>query len=344
MKPTASRRQFLVQLGAASAGTLASGVSFAGERSAKRTGVARRSLRRVSRILENYSDAFCLYGPSAVVEATAGDSAPPVHMLAKSSEKSIHAFFAQQGGLPFRKVYVDGNIMSFRFGSRDFIVENLPSDAYQDRMTHIHTQGSLGETTFADYAHQYVTYDLKAKRFNDPHGAVSAGKPVLRSVYGANLSTWTLTSVTRGMVDSALLGAVPDKAIQRAWQNYLSETGDLSDEIAEQIVSELVSQFAVLADYLKAEDVSKLLCSKRVGASLQKVLGVKPSAIVGSHQNLQQKAKRGTAPRVVWLAALLSVGSSQRCNRLLRDTYLTNTDLTARRSAGDDWRKAMHLI
>ena len=341
----ASRRDFLTQLSVASMGVLAPDISWADERSSRRVGVARRSLNRVARILDGYSDAYCLCGLSAVVEATSGDSAPPAHILTKiSNEKSIHAFFTQQGGLPFRRVYVEGNTMSFRFGSRDFIVENLANDAYQNRISHIHTQGNLGGNVYADYAHQYATYNLKTKRLKDPYGTISAGKPVLRSACNVNLSTWTLTSVIQGLVDSVLLDAEPGKVMQNAWQKFLLETRDLSDELAEQVIIELLPQLTVMANDLVAEDISRLLCSKRVDTSVRRVFHADSSTIVRNYQNLQRKANRGTAPRVLWLAAILTVTPSAKLHRLLRDAYLMNSDLTIRRSASDDWRKAMRLI
>lgn len=337
-------------MGAASAGVFVPGITLADARPSKRTGIARHSLSKVSSTLSGYSDQLHLVGLSAAVEATGSDLAVPVHILASiDDQERLQTFFQNPDGLPFKNVHIQGNNLTFRYGSRDFIVENLPPDECSDRLAQIHRQGHhqghhQGNTeaeggTLADYAHQYLTSDIKGRNLTDPHNAISGGKPRLRSLRDASSPPIEFASIIRGMIDSAQLGIEPDATLTAEWSNSLSQP---TAGAADHVTTTLLANLSTLASNLSSQQLIALLKTPLVKTSLTNTLGISSTTIINRFQSLASTSRR-TAPRILWLAAFLKESSGDTPSRTICNAFLTTTDHSARRTASKDWHHAIRL-
>ena len=347
MKPSFSRRRFLRNVGGfvgtTSAGALFPNIVTADEiRSATRGGSARRSLLQVIQSLKNYSNDFRLCGLSAAVEATNSRHSTPAHILVNADDPELlNAFFQNSHGLPFNQVFAQENILSFRFGSRDFYIENVTNGVFTDRIAQINRLGITDGTLVADYAHQYLTYNPSSKVLNDPYHAVSSGKVHLRSVRNTSSPTIEFASVIRGMIDSARLNIIPDLKLKAEWSKLLNSN---DTEPAKDVASTLLTHFSALANQLPAQQLSELLCSKLVSTSLLGIFKIDSKKVIQYFQGLAENHSRRISIRSLWIAALLKSCSGSNTRHAVQDAYRLTHDLTARRTASKDLRHAHALL
>ncbi|MGB0774843.1 MAG: hypothetical protein ACPGUY_03290, partial [Akkermansiaceae bacterium] len=297
MKYNHSRRKFIRGLGL-TAGASVAGTSWtmAEPPRGNRAGLAQRSLKRVLSFTKKYSTESCLCGLSAATQATGGRIKSSVNMLVSVSDtdRLIEAL-QQEKGLPFRKVYTAGNVMSFQYSSRDYVIENLDPSTYAARVAQVQSFGVRSEEKDAAYAHDYVTFELSSQKVTDPYKAIHGKKIELKKVTGKNVPL-DFTDVINGMLGCATLHIEPSSVTASEWATILANTNPSDPE---GIVNTLLMRLHEISTTLKQESVVDLILSPLVSGSSHSVLGARGQKIVSCFKQIRARSTRSTHPSIV---------------------------------------------
>ncbi len=336
-----SRRKFLRGMGMAAGASVAGTGWIMGEpRSARRTGLAQRSLSKVISFANTYGDDICLCGISGAVQATGGKIQSSVNMLVSVSdtEQLVHTL-RQEKGLPFSHVRAEGNNLTFRYSDREYFVENLAPADYANRVRNINTYGLDSDTKNTAYAHNYLTYEVNSKKLNDPYQAVQGKKITLKKADGASQQL-DFEDVITGMIECSVMGIEPSSAIEQEWGKILSNHHpDEPDSITSIFLKRLPDLVSAISD----KKVEEVLRSAIVRSSLKSTLGISSQKIIAHFGALNSRSRRTRNSTHIWQAAFIAVCPEGSQNRLLQSCFLRPASASAKRTAHSRWRDAKRL-
>lgn len=338
-----SRRNFLRNIGM-TAGASVAGTSWlmAAPRPARRSRLPQRSLSKVISFASTYGEDICLCGMSGAIQATGESVSSSVNMLVSVSDiEQLVNTLQQKKGLPFNKVYADGNNLSLRYSGRDYLIENLSPADYLDRIAAVNSNGLGSETKNAAYAHNYLTYEVNSKKLNDPHRALVGKKITLKKVIGDSAAL-DFEDVIIGMVESSVMNITPSPALVQEWNKTLSNRNP-TDTDTDSITCTLLKNLADLVGALSQNKVEELIHSATVSASLKASFGVSGQKIVAHFGVLKSRASRSRDTAQIWQAAFIVACPQGTQNQLLQDCFLSPASGSSKSSAHARWRDAARL-
>lgn len=341
MNPHHSRRQFLRNMGLAAGASVAGTSWIMGEsRRTRRSSLARRGLTRVIAFADSYGSQTSLCGIGGAIAATGSDHSSPVTVLVSvtDTEQLINTL-QQEKGLPFNKVYAEGNTLAFKYSGRDYLIENLSPADYEDRIAQIHSQGVGSEEKNAPYAHDYLTYETKSRKLTDPYQAIKGNKITLKKVLQGD-TPLDFDDVLHGLIESSTLKIEPSASVSNEWATILTNT---SPDDPQAIVHTLLTRLRRMANTMKQDKVTELLSSPLVSSAIFTVLEVKSQTIIAEFHQLKSRARRSSKASHLWQAAFLASNSQGSSNRTLQDGFLNKAPLSGRHTAGARWKEACHL-
>ncbi len=336
-----SRRKFLRGMGLVAGASIAGTDWSMGEsRSARRTGLAQRSLSKVIEFANTYSEDICLCGISGAEQATGTNIQSSVNMIVSVSDPELLAYTLQQEkGLPFKKVLADGNNLAFQYSGRDYLVENLPPADYANRIASINAYGLGSDTKNAAYAHNYVTYEVNSRKLNDPHRSISGEKITLKKVNGNN-TMLDFEDVISGMIECSVMRVDPSPSIVQEWSDILSTRTPASPD---SVTCILLKRLPDLVSAISDRKVEELLRSALVSTSLQSTLAVSGQKIIAHFGVLKSKTPHARHTTHIWQAAFITACSKGSQNRLLQECFLNPVSGPGKSTAHSRWREATRL-
>lgn len=341
MQPIHSRRKFLRNVGmAAGASVAGTGWGIAKPRSARRSGLAQRSLSKVISFANTYGEDVCLCGASGAIQVTGAGIKSPVNMLVSVSDHGqLVSALQQDSGLPFSKVHSHGNTLSFSYSGRDYLVENIDPATYANRIAHINSQGVGAEGRNAAYAHDYVTYETKTRKLTDPHNAIRGSKVTLKKVIG-NSTPLDFEDVIIGMIECATLEILPSATLATEWASTLANSAPNDPQ---SVINILLARLHDITTSMKQAEVTELLGSPLISTSLNSILGMKGKTLTSNFNRIKANAPRSCDASLIWQAAFLKSCPEGITNRQLQDGFLNNIPPANRHTAGTRWKKACSL-
>jgi len=333
-----SRRQFIRNMSlAAGASVAGTGLSLAEARSARRSGIAQRSLTKVVSFANTYSEDICLCGISGAVQATGGNIQSSVNVLVSvSNTEQLVQTLQQEKGLPFNQVLADGNKLSFQYSGRDYLVENLSPADYADRIASINSYGLGSETKNAAYAHNYLTYEINGNKLNDPHRSISGKKITLKKVNGDSTKL-DFEDVITGMIECSIMSIEPSPAIVQEWIHTLSNRNPSDPD---SITCILLKKLPDIVSAISHGKMEELLRSAIVSTSLKSTFGVSGQEIIAHFGVLKSRAPHSRYTTQIWQAAFIAACPKGPQNRLLQDCFLSPVSESSKSTAHSRWREA----
>ena len=141
MSTLKSRRNFLRNVGAASAGVLCTNIAFASSRPRGCRGLAPRGLHEVVSGVQSYGEEIQLVSVEAKGRR-ASRNAPARILVRVADQNQLVSFFQNPNGLPFDNVYVQDNQLTFIHKSQRFVVENLAPREFAGRVARMRLTGA----------------------------------------------------------------------------------------------------------------------------------------------------------------------------------------------------------
>lgn len=291
-----SRRTFLKKCGLATVGT---SLFTSWDGLAATTAWVRRDLPLTSTdnaILDfvgSYGFDIRIVGGS-VLARHRGKSGPPTRILVRIQSADSLSPIWSSAGLPVQGIYAEGNTLSFSHDGTDYQVENLLTDAAENRLTQLRKARGFA------FAHDALQYRPEDGKISDPMGGYRA---VLRlSRAGKDLAE-AFDNVLHGWIEAEQLDLRPGDAFVRLQKRVLHAAAK-RPELARSVVRSLIQRLATLADTLPPSRLQALFRSRIVRTALQVALGLDSETLAQKFESARASLPVEFADSAVWLAIL----------------------------------------
>jgi hypothetical protein len=215
----------------------------------------------------------------------------------------VAVFSRLLGDMPFPRAWVDGNTLLLEDQSVYYKINFYDRPAWNALRTRL----AAGEGI--RFAHQALLRDRTdaAAPVSDPFSVMASGGRTLRMVGSADSTPLgRLRSVLEGCTEAALYSLTPSPAFT-ALRTAVLERQPADDAEARSVVDEFTAATALLAATCGSAEMTALLGSPLISASMHRVFGRSGPEIVSAAGSLPASAD--SVPGAPWLAGILGSGN-----------------------------------